>query len=94
MLVQLPVHVLLAGYLISCVSSSVSMALAIGPPVIIPFLLFGGFFLNNRYLPCCDAMRTAMLTVIRRSSDIKVDYPVSWPVSIRRLSPKSIKSFI
>ena len=36
-----------AGYLISCISSSVSMALSIGPPVVIPFMLFGGFFLNN-----------------------------------------------
>jgi hypothetical protein len=40
--------VLIAGYLISCVSTSMSMALAIGPPLIVPFLLFGGFFLNNR----------------------------------------------
>lgn len=39
------------GYFISCVSTSVSMALAIGPPVIIPFLLFGGFFLNNSSVP-------------------------------------------
>jgi len=37
---------LLSGYLISCISSSVSVALSVGPPVIIPFLLFGGFFLN------------------------------------------------
>ncbi|KDR20987.1 Protein white [Zootermopsis nevadensis] len=39
------------GYLISCVSTSVSMAMAIGPPVIIPFLLFGGFFLNSSSVP-------------------------------------------
>lgn len=39
------------GYLISCVSSNVSMALSIGPPVIIPFLLFGGFFLNTASVP-------------------------------------------
>ncbi|KAJ9597850.1 hypothetical protein L9F63_011292, partial [Diploptera punctata] len=39
------------GYLISCISSSLSMALAIGPPIIIPFLLFGGFFLNNSSVP-------------------------------------------
>ncbi|KAJ4431107.1 hypothetical protein ANN_19702, partial [Periplaneta americana] len=39
------------GYLISCVSTSISMALAIGPPIIIPFLLFGGFFLNNSSVP-------------------------------------------
>nr|CAD7204145.1 unnamed protein product [Timema douglasi] len=36
-------------YLISCVSSNIEMALTIGPMVIIPFLLFGGFFLNNRF---------------------------------------------
>lgn len=39
------------GYLISCASSSISMALSIGPPVIIPFLIFGGFFLNSGSVP-------------------------------------------
>lgn len=39
------------GYLISCISSGVTMALSIGPPVIIPFLLFGGFLLNKRSIP-------------------------------------------
>nr|CAD7404673.1 unnamed protein product [Timema cristinae] len=39
------------SYLISCVSSNVEMALTIGPMVIIPFLLFGGFFLNNSSVP-------------------------------------------
>ncbi|XP_071555075.1 protein white-like isoform X1 [Temnothorax nylanderi] len=39
------------GYLISCISNSVSMALSVGPPVIIPFLLFGGFFLNTASVP-------------------------------------------
>lgn len=39
------------GYFISCASSSVSMALSLGPPVIIPFLLFGGFFLNAGSVP-------------------------------------------
>lgn len=39
------------GYLISCASSSTSMALSIGSPVIIPFLLFGGFFLNSGSVP-------------------------------------------
>lgn len=38
--------IFLTGYLISCISNGVSMALSVGPPVIIPFLLFGGFFLN------------------------------------------------
>ncbi|CAH0395501.1 unnamed protein product [Bemisia tabaci] len=39
------------GYFISCASSNVSVALSIGPPVIIPFLLFGGFFLNVGSVP-------------------------------------------
>ncbi|XP_008554320.1 protein white [Microplitis demolitor] len=39
------------GYFISCVSTNISMALSIGPPVIIPFLLFGGFFLNTASVP-------------------------------------------
>ncbi|XP_078047222.1 protein white isoform X1 [Augochlora pura] len=39
------------GYLISCMSNNLSMALSIGPPVIIPFLLFGGFFLNTASVP-------------------------------------------
>ncbi|XP_026668551.1 ABC transporter G family member 3-like [Ceratina calcarata] len=39
------------GYLISCISSNLFMALSIGPPVIIPFLLFGGFFLNTASVP-------------------------------------------
>lgn len=39
------------GYLISCASSSVSMAASAGPPIIIPFMLFGGFFLNSGSVP-------------------------------------------
>ncbi|KAK0174891.1 hypothetical protein PV327_010606 [Microctonus hyperodae] len=39
------------GYLISCISTNISMALSIGPPIIIPFLLFGGFFLNTASVP-------------------------------------------
>lgn len=39
------------GYLISSASSSVAMALSIGPPVIIPFLIFGGFLLNAASVP-------------------------------------------
>jgi ABC-type multidrug transport system permease subunit len=39
------------GYLMSCVSSSVTMALSLGPPIMIPLLLFGGFFLNNLSVP-------------------------------------------
>lgn len=40
-----------SGYFISCASSSISMALSIAPPLIIPFLLFGGFFLNSGSVP-------------------------------------------
>lgn len=40
-------YIFFLGYLISCISNNLSMALSIGPPVIIPFLLFGGFFLNT-----------------------------------------------
>lgn len=39
------------GYFISCSSSSISMALSVGPPIIIPFLLFGGYFLNAGSVP-------------------------------------------
>nr|XP_023024221.1 protein white-like [Leptinotarsa decemlineata] len=39
------------GYMISCVSNSNSMALSLGPPLIIPSLLFGGFFLNVESIP-------------------------------------------
>ncbi|KAJ8914462.1 hypothetical protein NQ315_011403 [Exocentrus adspersus] len=39
------------GYLVSCLSGSISMAMSIGPPLIIPFMLFGGFFLNINSIP-------------------------------------------
>jgi len=39
------------GYLVSCVSSSITMALSLGPPIMIPMLIFGGFFLNNDSVP-------------------------------------------
>ncbi|XP_071102630.1 protein white-like [Haliotis cracherodii] len=39
------------GYLISTVSGSVNIALAIAPPLLIPFMLFGGLFLNNGSVP-------------------------------------------
>ncbi|CAL4117650.1 unnamed protein product [Meganyctiphanes norvegica] len=39
------------GYMVSCMSSSVEMALAIAAPLIIPFMLFGGFFLNSETVP-------------------------------------------
>ncbi|CAH1101630.1 unnamed protein product [Psylliodes chrysocephalus] len=39
------------GYLVSCVSSNTSVALTIGAPMIIPFLLFGGYFMNINSIP-------------------------------------------
>ncbi|KAF2898580.1 hypothetical protein ILUMI_07594 [Ignelater luminosus] len=39
------------GYLISCISGNINVALSIAPPLIIPFLLFGGFFLNVKSIP-------------------------------------------
>ena len=33
----------------SCVAPSVEIALAIAPVIIIPFMLFGGFYLNTGY---------------------------------------------
>jgi len=39
------------GYLISCMASSVEMALAVGPTILIPLMLFGGLFLNNSTIP-------------------------------------------
>ena len=39
------------GYLISCIASSVQMALAFGPTLLIPLMLFGGLFLNNGTIP-------------------------------------------
>ena len=39
------------GYLISCLAPSLNVALAIGPTLIIPLMLFGGLFLNNSTIP-------------------------------------------
>ena len=39
------------GYLISCLAKDINMALAIAPPLMIPFLIFGGFFVNSESLP-------------------------------------------
>ncbi|CAH2016567.1 unnamed protein product [Acanthoscelides obtectus] len=39
------------GYMISCLSGNTSLALSLGSPLIIPFLLFGGFFLNVDSIP-------------------------------------------
>ena len=39
------------GYFISCMSPSVQVATGIGPPLIMPFMLFGGFFIKDRSIP-------------------------------------------
>ncbi|VEN52172.1 unnamed protein product [Callosobruchus maculatus] len=39
------------GYMVSCLSGKTSLALSLGSPLIIPFLLFGGFFLNVNSIP-------------------------------------------
>nr|AHK05664.1 ATP-binding cassette transporter sub-family G 90506 [Tigriopus japonicus] len=39
------------GYFISCVTPSLSVALALAPPLTIPIMLFGGFFLNFEAIP-------------------------------------------
>jgi len=43
--------VLSVGYFLSCLSPNVDVALAVAPVVIIPFMLFGGFFLNSGSVP-------------------------------------------
>lgn len=37
------------GYFVSCVSKNVTMGLSIAPPFLIPLMLFGGLFINNKY---------------------------------------------
>ena len=40
-----------SGYFVSCLASSAEVATALGAPLILPSLLFGGFFLNNGLVP-------------------------------------------
>lgn len=39
------------GLIISSLAGNVNIALAIAPPILIPFMMFGGFFLNNDSVP-------------------------------------------
>ncbi|KFM65486.1 Protein white, partial [Stegodyphus mimosarum] len=39
------------GYMVSCISGSLNIALSIGTPLLMPLLLFGGFYLNNASVP-------------------------------------------
>ena len=41
------------GYCLSTAAASVEVALAFGPVVILPFMLFAGFFLNVDSIPSC-----------------------------------------
>ncbi len=37
------------GYFVSCIAPNLQVALALAPPLIIPVMLFGGFFLNSKW---------------------------------------------
>jgi len=39
------------GYLISCMSKSLEMAMAISAPLLIPLMVFGGFLINSNSVP-------------------------------------------
>lgn len=39
------------GYLISCISPNLQIALALAPTLIIPVMIFGGFFLKGSSVP-------------------------------------------
>lgn len=39
------------GYMVSCLASSVAVATALGAPLILPALIFGGSFINNSLVP-------------------------------------------
>ena len=41
----------MVGYMISCAAPNVNIALAIGPTILIPLMLFGGLFLQNSTIP-------------------------------------------
>ena len=40
-----------AGLCISALAADVNIALAVAPPLMIPLMMFGGFFLNNESVP-------------------------------------------
>ncbi|RWS22138.1 protein white-like isoform X1, partial [Leptotrombidium deliense] len=39
------------GYLVSCVSNNMTIALSIAPPILGPLVIFGGYFLKNTSVP-------------------------------------------
>ena len=49
-IILLVVQVVLSlGYFMSCIAPNIDIALAIAPVLIIPFMIFGGFYLNSGY---------------------------------------------
>lgn len=44
-------HDIFTGYFVSCLASSPKIASGLSAPLIIPLMLFGGFFLNNAAVP-------------------------------------------
>lgn len=43
---------LCSGYMISSSTSNVTLALSLAPVILVPFMLFGGFFLNSGWAHC------------------------------------------
>ena len=39
------------GYFVSCLAATPQIAMAIAAPLMIPFMLFGGFFINDKTIP-------------------------------------------
>lgn len=39
------------GYMISCLARTVTAALALAPPLMVPLMIFGGIFVNNKSIP-------------------------------------------
>ncbi len=39
----------MTGYALSCISADVNVALTLTPVVVIPLMLFGGFYINQKF---------------------------------------------
>jgi hypothetical protein len=62
------------------------MALEVGAQAVVPFLVLGGFYLNNRYrmalpVPSCDTIRTVTLSKIRCVGDGSGPIPSTLEIS-------------
>lgn len=44
-------HFCSLGFMVSCIAGTTDIALAVAPALVIPLLLFGGFFLSNEDVP-------------------------------------------